>query len=591
MCSSSQGGKEMENTRWIQLSDLHILFHSPAWENFKKAFFEFLDLNTLEKKDFIIFSGDYRNIQNKEPFDQAQSFILEIKQKLGFSDDNIFVVPGNHDTDSKYGETDSRTDQMKKLLPSSVNPWERINDEIVVQKLKECAEEPQDYIDRICHIRRTENENPNAVFWDPLLAGFSAFQRMAEALIPWYTRDNHSPVIPHLRIWKAGDAEKAIGAINIIHLNSAVVADGCRAHFQAIDLNKATRAFNNATNNPSIVVAHNSFYDLHPKIQKELKPMLAKARTFCWLCGDIHKFEEFSISCPVKMGSYSIPIFVCGKTAPDHSDNYSEVGFICFETDGKSLLSQRIVWDGERLDIKPKEEKKLANPEIADTPSKTLRIGYLSCTPGKKPSEKYHLGHAYFIHLLDEWKKNDQLLLLTSSYIFDHNRSSDTLKAQVHYSEELIIRWENCFGNDIKVIDIKEYLQIENHFDSTEEKLYNYIGEVEMVLERNTTWYDFVEAWYKKGRVDEGAYEQIMRLMGNTGSDDSFSKEEALSFAYLLLKRPTWYSGNWIVNFLRFWNSQLPDILDEVFGKKHGITDIVIVESKRNRYVCEAIWL
>ncbi len=579
----------MRKARWIQISDLHIMLNSPAWANFSDRFFSFFESRSIHKPDFVVFSGDYRNIQKKESFEMAEQFIMRVKKEFKLSDNDIFMVPGNHDMDPQYDELDSRTVQMKKTLPPTVTPWERVTDsDAVEQKLKLCEEEPEDYIDRICNVRRTAGENVNAVLWEPLINGFGPYEQMAKAIISWYDEELRSPAEPHLRRWVSSDAETGF---NIIHLNTAIMADGSRAHYQTIDLNKTISAFKKAEDKPSIVIAHNSFFDLHPQIQKQLMHSLSKAHTCCWLCGDAHKFDNASILCTSEKGAYFIPVFVCGKSAPDHSDGYSDIGFLSYEVEDATLISQQITWkDGELITLEA-QHRPLATPDIADAKSSILRIGYLSCTPEKAPAKKYHLGHAYFIHLLDEWNRNNEpLLLLTSSYVFAHNRTVAMLEKQDEYTQNSINMWENCFDGAIKVIDIKEELQKENLLSSTEEKLYLYIGKVEMDLDRNTRWLSFVSDWHdRKKPIEDDAYSAIANIMGVAETKEKYTQNEVLSFAYLLFKRPTWYSGHWVVNFLHFWNSQLPNIIDKSFEKKHEISDIVIVESKRNDYVWDAL--
>lgn len=579
---------------WLHLSDLHILFNSPSWENYRNSMLRIFESNDFSKPDFVVITGDYRNIMKNDSFEAAKDFISAMMARLELDiSKDLFLVPGNHDTRPRQTQSDApdrRTDELQRLLPNGLSPWERVDDENVW--LTKHEKDPSDYLDRLCNVGRNNDENENAVLFSVLESGFSQYQKMVKDLIPWYSDSGWGPETAHIRKWENDSGD----GFNIVHLNTAVVADGGRGHYQALDLRKAQATFERLNNGlPTLVLAHNSFYDLHPKIRKFLKEPMGAARVCAWLCGDSHKFNTGeTISCVSKNGSYSVPIFVCGRGAPDHGDDYSDNGFILYQSDGKDFAFQRFTWTEEKgFTGQESETNPLATPENCSALSEVKHpflIGYLSCNPGLSAEEKYHLGHAYFIHSIDKrLEENYDVMILTSSYVFTHNRSLQLLQKQSEYVEEMIRRWEDCFEQKVKVIDIKQYLQEENPLDENERRLLQYITEMEMKLDRNADWMSFIETWKRTGNIGDVAYNFIMKIADMENYPTTYTKNEIMSFLYLLYKRPAWYSNAWLINFLHFWNVQLYPLIKHVFSCDVEANDIFIIEAQRNHYVWDAI--
>ena len=585
--------------RWLHITDLHILLNDPSWTNFKNYLLRYFDTNPGQKPDFVVITGDYRNIQKNESFELSEDFIRTFIDRLGLKQNkDLFMVPGNHDTCPQHkGKVDAgisivqdrRAFDLQRLLPTGLSPWEKKENAELWRDKNET--DPEDYLDRLCNETRTDSVNENAVLIPTLLEGFGQYQHMIKRLISWYNDSGLDPLTPHVRKWE-NDAGRGF---NIIHLNTALVADGSRCHYQALDLSAAQESLYSIQNGlPTIILAHNSFYDLHPKIQGQIKPAMSAARVCAWLCGDSHLFNtNKSIQCPAGVDVYYVPIFVCGKGAPDHNDSYSEHGFILYEVDGKNLVAQQIYWQlNKGIVVKPIKEEPLATPDVFTTATKRdrrLRIGYLSCNPSIKMEDKYHLGHAYFIHTMDQWQKKDNVLLMTSSYVSLHNRDIKLIPNETDYAIEMIQRWEECFDRQIKVVDIKQYLQEEIQFEDNEKRLLYYLTTMELKLDRNREWVSFIEKWNRSGEISDLIYDPILKFVEINEHPDTYTRDEVLSFVYLLYKRPNWYTSTWLVNLLHFWNNNMYSLIKNELGFDVDPNDIYIVEAKRNHYSWDAI--
>lgn len=593
-----------EKARWLHISDLHILLNSPSWKVFQGNLFRFFEEHPEQKPDFVVVTGDYRNIMNFEAFGPAEGFIRELLERLGLDrEKDLYLVPGNHDIDileSDPGKPngvkirDWPAAELKKLLPDGLSPGAVLSNEEADEWRETCEKEPADYLDRLCNVPRgggTGKSDENWVHTSALLEGFQAYEAMAKRLIPWYSAVGWGPATPHSREWQGADG---LG-FNLVHFNTALAADGSRGHYQALELNDSVEVLQKIQNGkPTLILAHNSFYDLHPRIQEYLKPFMSEARVCAWLCGDEHVFrEDGRIACRAGGGDYSVPIYVCGKGAPDHGDRDSENGFYLFELEGQALTVRRFSWGAEEgIREAEKQVGRLAVPEEPDPvpeEKKRLLIGYLSCNPDVKFKEKYHLGHAYFIRCMDNLRKSDHIMLLTSSYVFKPNRTYESVKQLDEYAQDMVRRWEDCFNREVPVIDIKQYLQQPIPKGERENQLLAYMSDMEVQLDLNKEWMSFIETWVKTERIEPVAYQGLLKVFEIEDPDALYTQDEVMSFAHLLYKRPTWYSMTWMVNFIYFWNSQLHPLVRDEFHFDIAPENIRIVEARRNHYVWDAV--
>ena len=590
----------MDSVRWLQISDLHIFYNDPSWEDFQQYLQDFFSSNPTP--DFVVITGDYRNVWADERYDKAERFIRVLMNQFGLDmSRDLFIVPGNHDMRPQKKKTvarktfwkrqeeiddDPRTHELKKLLPPGLAPWDRT--EKSSAWMDKHAKEPQNYIDRLCEVQRNSAEDENIVDMQPLVNGFSEYCELAKRIIPWYVESGSSPAAAHLRKWEKGNN---LG-FNLVHLNTALVADGSRNHYQAIDLNSTKKILNGIRSGlPTLVLAHNSFYDLHPDIQKQLIGPLSSANTSVWMCGDAHRFDVKTISRPPSDERDEIPILTCGKSAPDYRDNYSDNGFFIYEYDGNSINVQKYKWD--RLDTQKIDEMNiLVKSSISSNEvprQKRLMIGYLSCNPGVDLKKKYHLGHAYFIHKIDQIISNrDYAFIMTSSFLLTHNRIRESYRSDQRYSNRMIDMWKECFDGRVEVFDIKDHFQQSVQLDDAANEMLRYVTKMEMLMEMNSRCHDIIDSWFQTNNIEESDY-NFLKDCFEVSHGSAIEQTELLSFVYLLHKRPMWYNCAWLVRFIDFWNRSIYYLIHEKLKIQVSANDIFIIESSRNHYVWDAI--
>ena len=592
----------MDTIQWLQISDIHILKRDPGWSAYQRSLFQYADSENV-KPDFLVLTGDYHNIA-ESGFENAVDFIHKVAMHFSLTPEkDIFMIPGNHDTSPRAKNkvlnflfsphvSDPRKEEFAKLLPEGLKPWDKTKDNTVIRDwLTKHQASPSNYIDRLCGVSRQNDIDRNIVKLDILLSGFHAYREFVSNTSSWYQINGTDPAVPHLRQWTNADG---VG-FNIVHLNTAIASDGSRSHYQALDLQATATVLSQLKDDglPTIVIAHNSFYDLHPKIQDELILPLAEAGVCAWLCGDAHRFSiEKTIRLPNESSVREVPILICGKGAPDNMDLWSNYGFFHYKYERSLTTAYLVKWDKKSGCHLVLPNTSFSTPVRASFPKKPkLLIGYLSCNPDVSLREKYHLGHALFISNMDEKIKRDTSVLLISSFVRPNRGYFGKTGNEKAYVVAMADHWRQCFNNKVSVLDITQAFETDQLDDNNGSRLIDYLTKMEMKLDYSPNAPSIqiiIQNWSKDEMITEGNLAAIKDFF-ELDHSKSYSTEEILSFAFLLLKKPTWYSITWLRAFLFFWNYRLYEMLYSQTGIDVSGLDIYIYEAQRNHYVWDAI--
>ncbi len=273
--------------RWLHISDLHIAEHAD-WSNFKNELLQ--KCREHGRIDLVIVTGDFHNFSEHNDFHFAANFLRDLVKHLGLDiEQDLFVVPGNHDGVSDVQEKDIRIRAAKYDPFTDMAGWV-----------------------------------------EDLLAAFQEYETFVKEVIPNYPKEHPAEV--HSRIWK--------NKINFIHCNTALGADGKEKTNQLLDVNTLATTVYQA-DMPNIILAHNSFFDLHEKLQSRVKDAIRAHSVCAYFCGDRHARDVDQI--PLSEGT--VPCVVSYKGAPDPKDSHSTFGVIFGEWDGK--LAQLTGWRWE----------------------------------------------------------------------------------------------------------------------------------------------------------------------------------------------------------------------------------------------------
>lgn len=294
--SADKGFKEeISMTCILHLSDLHIVNQS-SWNNMRESIFKKLHDKMHDLPDdqkMIIITGDFHNFWENN-YNEATNFIRRLVEETNVDiGQDVFVIPGNHDM---HLSDDPRTkkNQMNSIK-STVNDPDEIEDEMTVEMLMDPFELYSTFVSNL-GIYKELDTNPASV---------------------------------HVRLWR--------NKLNILHTNTAIVADGIAEHKnrQLLDIRTLTsqdvrKELSNSF--PTIALGHNSYYDLYDKIQIGVAALFNQEQVNVYLAGDQHRFnqnrEEQFIYLNGNFSDKKIPNIICAKCSADSNDKYSDFGFI-----------------------------------------------------------------------------------------------------------------------------------------------------------------------------------------------------------------------------------------------------------------------
>lgn len=268
----------MKNYSWLQISDLHI-YESTDWNIMLKHYEEFAK---VVKPDFIIITGDYKHIIKNNSYINALKFLNAIVSIFGIDKENIFMIPGNHDV---------KDYELRKEIINTI-------------------------------IMNTE-DNPDAYksyMNNDKLDLRNAFDDYCD-----FVKDFYKDSISDDRINKPSDVLCIPwnNTVNIIMLNTALISIGNQNETEIFDINKLSE-LKMDTKLPAIVIAHHDISSLAESQKTRMNNLLNTINAKVYLCGDEHKLSKKSIE-KINDPNYLIPRIVCGKSAIEIKDDYSDI--------------------------------------------------------------------------------------------------------------------------------------------------------------------------------------------------------------------------------------------------------------------------
>lgn len=271
-----------KNISWLQLSDLHI-FKSTEWNIMLKGYEE---LSKKVNPNFIVLTGDYRhkNCEYNIDYSKTLDFLNKIVGIFNVKKKDVFLVPGNHDIENY---------SFRK---------ETIN--TIVQNIESNPDAYMEYLVEETNLKK-------------------AFETYNNFIKKFYSNE-----VSDGRSLSPDDVMNVIwdDKINIIILNTSLISDGNKNHKEIIDVNKLS-SIKIQDDLPTIVLGHHDFYSIYKSQQKQMVKIFEYLNVKAYLCGDKHKEEIKTIS-KYNIVNESIPCIVCGKSAVQPTDNYSDVGVI-----------------------------------------------------------------------------------------------------------------------------------------------------------------------------------------------------------------------------------------------------------------------
>ena len=295
---------------WLQLSDLHI-FDSTEWnlmiEGYKR-------LAKKLKPNFLVVTGDFIHKTKNSDYSYALNFLNEIVNMFNVKKEDVFLVPGNHDIQD-YSFRDETINTIKQNIDG---------DPDIYLKYKETS--------------------------PSLLSAFSQYKSFTESFYGDTISDERiiNPEGVFCRRWK--------DIINIIMLNTSLISNGDKSHKEIVDINELSKLSKTIDKSlPTIVLAHHDPDSIYDSQKKQLLRIFENINVKAYLCGDTHK-EDIKFIEKYDAFEQRIPCFICGKSAVENQDNYSDVGVIDYslEIDG-NVYVRPYKW-GEKFAFKKADD-------------------------------------------------------------------------------------------------------------------------------------------------------------------------------------------------------------------------------------------
>ena len=341
---------------WLQLSDLHI-FESTGWNLMLDSYTK---LAEVVRPNFIVVTGDYRHILKNSSYDNALKFLNQIVEIFNVKKQDIFIVPGNHDVND-YSCREEIVTTIRTTIENNVDAY-----------LKYMSNGP--------------------------LSLTNAFKEYIK-----FIQDFYGDEVDDKRVKTPADVISIPwnNKVNIAMLNTALISDDTRDRKEIVDINTFSK-INIDKSLPTIVIAHHDIKSLASSHREMAAQILNLLDAKAYLCGDEHRLNRSSIE-KYNIPNTMMPIIICGKSAVETDDSYSDLAVIEYkcEDDGyayvqvykyenKGFVESNMFYYNvnkryrfKMFDVtnKKKDSKSDSEDSSATDDSKALRINRIDNTP------------------------------------------------------------------------------------------------------------------------------------------------------------------------------------------------------------------
>lgn len=323
-------------TEILHISDLHFVKNADSYNMrsilLKEATQRVQSLPEGSQK-LLIITGDFHNY-NDHGYSDAITYLKLLFDAMRLDPQkDVFVIPGNHDVGNDNG--------MENCFPNDTS-W-RGGKLAAVSGLSTEWVAQRDFHPDVLALR---------------MKAFLPYCQFVRDLGIYpkeeLQNDPYLPARVHVRRWR--------DTLNILYLNTALIADGTAKDDQLVDVNTAASPslwkdwLRDAL--PALAIGHNSFYDLEKTQRGALKSVFAMKNVSAYLCGDTHRVEidDERKTIPLEGRAHgnrkSIPNLVCAKSVADMSDNYSDFGYYWHQwnENSGSVKVDFFRWDRNMID-------------------------------------------------------------------------------------------------------------------------------------------------------------------------------------------------------------------------------------------------
>lgn len=264
------------NCRILHLSDWHLIEDSTSNNLILDSIKDFAPI------DILIITGDLKQIHRD--YIKTLKTLEIIVKSLNLTPDNVFMVPGNHDSEDIENQADI---------------YQRIRNDI--------------YKQGDCYRKDL----------DKLHTAFDAYNSFVKEFYGTehsMNGDAHN----HIINWK--------GCLQILRINTCLVCDRESSAKKIVDTLELSGLEGNG-NLPLIAISHHPFAELHDVQRSAIKTKFEKLKVSALLSGDKHISSNATIG-NIENG---IPNLIIGKTYPESEDHYSEHNIAIYVLDFEKM--------------------------------------------------------------------------------------------------------------------------------------------------------------------------------------------------------------------------------------------------------------
>lgn len=349
---------------WLHISDLHFGYNDNAVEQMR----EVLPLKAKEyfkgkKVDYIFITGDiiFGKAEHKTAYSEAKAYIENLRKELNVQNENIFIVPGNHD----YKRSEPR--------------------EAIISQIRKKYEADIGII--------------NSDLLDILKSDYNEYKNFYEGVCGRPFTSEHLLV----------NAQ-----VNILALNSSLMSFDSKHDkgnlllgMEIIDreLKKVS------ADKPIIVLSHHDFEWFNKSEREKLELHLKRKNAVVFLCGHVHKCS-YNLIASMEPEKYLHECLCSTNMDLDENNNPSDMGFMV----GKYDIDKKI---GESIEFwwEKRFEKFINRTSWPFSPDPSIRLNAYSSANDNvmkktihptEPSEKYPASLNLGNSLLNTYKPKEK---------------------------------------------------------------------------------------------------------------------------------------------------------------------------------------
>lgn len=282
-------GKDKKVIKVLQLTDWH--FEGRNSDNTRSI----KEVENLKNIDMLIITGDLR--QYGKEYKDTLEILREIVSSLGIEPKDVFMVPGNHDSDD-FTDKARITKEIRDGIYGDKDCYKKYLD-----KLKEGFQDYKNFLKEFYGEELIEQGG------------------IENTLLSWENR------------------------LNILCINTSLLCDSESEKQKIIDTNKLSNIpLKNKL--PVVAISHHNLEQLYQEYASTVKAVFKDLYVSCLISGDLHRSQIKQI----EINPNIIPNYICGKFLGETSDQWSRrnIAIYTIDFEKKEIVPSLYEWKDDK---------------------------------------------------------------------------------------------------------------------------------------------------------------------------------------------------------------------------------------------------